>query len=559
MDNELLCAIERIINRTFNETDFDLIQSLDKTKSLVEIIKGLARRKPFLPVIRAAIGETPLAEGVYRLVHGLDGAPVCELGNKKAFSKVKLQYSFCKSSCECKGRYLAETYAAKSDEKKAEITAKHAEVMQNRYGAKSYLSSEHYREKLLNTHGVDNIAKTQVAKEQAKVTNEDRYGGHHSILTRKQVAETNNRRYGGPAPIASSVVRDKIKQTMQKRYGCDHPSHRILSGGAKDILFDSVAFVEFMASRSYTTAAIDLDVSLSTIINYCKKYQLTVDSGSSGYERDIAAFLRGHEISFKQNDRTIIRPRELDFIIESHKLAIEFNGLYFHSEEMVGKNYHREKFLACKNAGYRLISINEDEWVFARKKIEGKLLNILGKSERGPGARKLVVSNIQRTISDSFFDQYHIQGRPGTTVESFGAFCGDELVGAMAFNKQRGTSEIELIRFCSNGLVYPGMFSKMFKAAISKTAWGRVISFADLRYSEGDVYAANDFELVGEHSPDYRYFKQLRTYHKSTFTKKNIARRFDIDMTGKTEREAMNDLGYSRIYDCGKLKYVWIR
>ena len=33
--------------------------------------------------------------------------------------------------------------------------------------------------------------------------------------------------------------------------------------------------------------------------------------------------------------------------------------------------------------------------------------------------------------------------------------------------------------------------------------------------------------------------------------------KFGIDMTGKTEKDAMEELGYSRIWDCGKIKWKW--
>ena len=140
-----------------------------------------------------------------------------------------------------------------------------------------------------------------------------------------------------------------------------------------------------------------------------------------------------------------------------------------------------------------------------------------------------------------------------------GAFYNDAMVGAMAFNNQRNTQKVELIRFCSDGKVRAGMFSRMFKNACDEYNLNRVISYADLRYSQGLVYANNGFDLVDEIPPDYRYIDGRRTWHKSSFTKSRIAKKFGIDMTTMTEKQAMEQLNIPRIYDCGKLKFEWTR
>ena len=57
------------------------------------------------------------------------------------------------------------------------------------------------------------------------------------------------------------------------------------------------------------------------------------------------------------NSREVIHPLELDVYVPSKKLAIEFNGNYWHSEEYLNKNYHRDKTLNCAKNGIRLIHI----------------------------------------------------------------------------------------------------------------------------------------------------------------------------------------------------------
>ena len=64
-----------------------------------------------------------------------------------------------------------------------------------------------------------------------------------------------------------------------------------------------------------------------------------------------------------ENDKTILDGKELDIYIPDKHLAIEFNSDYWHREEQIGKYYHQEKSLACREKGIRLIHIFEYEWI----------------------------------------------------------------------------------------------------------------------------------------------------------------------------------------------------
>lgn len=62
------------------------------------------------------------------------------------------------------------------------------------------------------------------------------------------------------------------------------------------------------------------------------------------------------------NNRRIISPKELDIYLPDLKLAIEFNGTYWHAEERQNNIFiHREKSIDCHNLGIRLIHIFEFE------------------------------------------------------------------------------------------------------------------------------------------------------------------------------------------------------
>ena len=80
---------------------------------------------------------------------------------------------------------------------------------------------------------------------------------------------------------------------------------------------------------------------------------------SSYPERDIRAFIE--ELGFKcETNRQYLVGKELDIVVEEKKIAIEFDGLYWHSEWKGHKTptYHLEK-----NRHLRKIGISIDSCV----------------------------------------------------------------------------------------------------------------------------------------------------------------------------------------------------
>ena len=76
-----------------------------------------------------------------------------------------------------------------------------------------------------------------------------------------------------------------------------------------------------------------------------------------------------------ENDRKVIHPKELDIYLPEKNLAFEFNGDYWHSDEMIVKRgmpitYHDDKFNACADRGIKLVYIWEHDWDNSRVDVE---------------------------------------------------------------------------------------------------------------------------------------------------------------------------------------------
>lgn len=80
-----------------------------------------------------------------------------------------------------------------------------------------------------------------------------------------------------------------------------------------------------------------------------------------------------------RSNRTVIAPQELDIYIPSARLAIEYNGLYWHCANRVpSKSYHYDKWKMCKDKGITLITVWEDDWRDHREYIESIIAYHLG-------------------------------------------------------------------------------------------------------------------------------------------------------------------------------------
>lgn len=266
----------------------------------------------------------------------------------------------------------------------------------------------------------------------------------------------------------------------------------------------------------------------------------------------------------KLNDREILNGMELDILIPEKNLAIEYNGVYSHlyrPEETTmsaikGPKYHLSKTEGCAANGIQLIHIFSDSWKSKTSIWKSYLRNKLGCNSHKIFARKCEIKILNVQTRKDFLNDNHIQGDCKAT-HNFGLYYQGELLGVMTFGKSRYNKNYdhELIRFAlKQGYSIIGGFSKLLNH-FKKTSIGSIISYADLTYSDGGVYAKNGFTLLRKNKPSYYYVMkntELRL-HRSNFTKSKISSNIN---ESRTEEDIMKDNGYSKIFDCGTLTFV---
>jgi len=279
-------------------------------------------------------------------------------------------------------------------------------------------------------------------------------------------------------------------------------------------------------------------------------------------EKEVAEYIRSFGLNVIENDRIIISPLELDIIIPEKKIAIEYCGLYWHSDLSKDKYYHTNKLMACNKMGYRLITLFEDEWINKQEIVKNRLRYILGLETKKIYARKCSIKEIETEQAKEFIDKYHIQGYSHCSIR-LGAFYENELVAVMTFSnasnrggKQISAHSFELNRFCTLQNIV-GIASKFLKYFARNYKYDKIVTFADRRWSEGNLYQIIGFKKCYDVLPSYFYFKEPHwiRHHRFNFRKGVLKKKLQIFNPDKTEYQNMTDNGWMRIWDCGNIKY----
>lgn len=261
-------------------------------------------------------------------------------------------------------------------------------------------------------------------------------------------------------------------------------------------------------------------------------------------------------IEHENNVKSII-PGELDIYVPEKKIAIEINGVYWHSDKfMKNDRYHYEKASACRKQGIKLYQFWDLEITTKWPIVCSMLRSALGRAKR-LYARDLTVGLLQN--AKEWFDANHLQGGllGGITYvlqdENGTVFC------AMSFSKDRfGRHQWEMTRFANKiGYVVVGGASRLFTAFLREHYPKSVVSYADLRHSFGNLYRTLGFSFSHRSRPNYQYVRGLQRLSRYAAQKHRLPRLIENFDPNKSEAQNMKDAGFSKLYDAGNLVFVW--
>jgi hypothetical protein len=192
--------------------------------------------------------------------------------------------------------------------------------------------------------------------------------------------------------------------------------------------------------------------------------------------------------------------------------------------------------------------------------VVSRILQFIGKSKR-IFARKCHIKEIDTKTYSAFCKENHIQDSSAASIK-IGLFenSSNNLVSVMSFSRPRFTNkyDFELLRFCHKaGFTVVGGASKMFSYFLAGHPGAKIVSYADKRWSRGNVYFQLGFKLADETKSSFFYFKDgviISRYQAQKHRLKSLLTEFDND---KTEVENMTSSGYKKVLNPGQYVFVY--
>ena len=439
----------------------------------------------------------------------------------------------------------------------------------DRYGGNTPFASDKVKRKAIETnldrYGTEWGCQSDVVKEKIKNRHLELFGYNNAFQSeevKNRIKNTILDRYGVPFISQSTIIKEKIRDTCLAKYNRPSVAQSLIDDYTWDILNDAYLLDAIQRECGEPVElAKQLHIGVSTLYNYfhLHKLEVVIRKGSSKAERDLAYWVKdllGNNVI--TSDRDVIKPFELDIHVPKYKLAIEYNGLYWHSELSGGKdkNYHLNKTNMCKAAGIQLLHIFSSDNLDLWKSVIRAKLGLCDKIY----ARKCKVAYLDTLEANTFLDHNHLQGNTFSSIR-LGLIYEDNIVAIMTFGKSRFDQnvEYELIRFCNikNHSVIGGA-SKLLSYFIRKHKPSSIVSYANLRWSDGALYNKLGFVYESKVRPGYYYTRDYnKLYSRLKFQKHKLEEKLDVFDQNMSERENMRLNGWDRIWDCGQLKYTW--
>lgn len=261
------------------------------------------------------------------------------------------------------------------------------------------------------------------------------------------------------------------------------------------------------------------------------------------------------------NDRTVLRPLELDVVLPAHRLAVEINGVYWHSDK---PSYHANKTKAARSAGLDLVHLWDYEITNTPELVTSLLRSRMGRNQR-LYARKLDVVSVTADVAKTFFSMYHMHGHRALGPNSVSLALVDNRrvyqmlsVDKPLFDKQ---AALEITRSATRaGYTVVGGFSRLLRRLSTLRPDASLVTYADLRLFTGDSYVEAGFVYDRTTRPNYWYFpansshdsEPISRYAAQKHKLRDLLDGYDPDLS---EHQNMIEHGFVRVYDCGNAIY----
>ena len=393
-----------------------------------------------------------------------------------------------------------------------------------------------YKDTVMRKYGVENISQSEEIKEKKRNTSIKNFGvDNHTKLesSRKRYSELNKKNAKSRMSKASKTREDNILKFEQENncISLIHLNKRDNIGYDKYGRFSEAIHKMGLDYLEYKDNIFVKNEDVPKIHEYRK---ICHEHLTSYFENDILDFVKSiYDGEVLNNIRKIIYPKELDIYIPQKKVAIECDGLYWHSDKMKPNNYHLDKTITCEEKGIRLLHIFEDEWNFKKEICKSIIAESLGIYKNIINSQECVVKEISEILAKEFLENNSIYEFK-IANNYFGLFYNNELIYVVSLkDKQYIVQEcVKLNTFVENGLI------KLIDFIIAKNNDSIFIEI-DRRLQNVEFYKYCGFEKVSESEPNYFYI---------------FGGKREKEISKLAENYRFSEEETRRIYDCGIIK-----
>ena len=475
-----------------------------------------------------------------------------------------------------------------------EVKQKRIDTNLEKYGVENVFQAEEIKEKieetLVDKYGVKRTAHIKGLQDKKKQTNLKKYGASNPMQSegvKEKAKQTNLEKYGVENPLQNKDIQEKQKKTNLEKYETEYSLQneevrkkiQITQKGTIEknesghfntinILREDHFWEKMSSGLSYKELSLEFDLNFNTL-----KDKLSMEEFKARRlehytyptlqsQRELYNNIVELNNSTLFNDRVGIKPYELDIYVEDRKVAIEYNGSFWHSEAFldrdIAKSKHLDKTERCKQKGIRLIHIFEHNYIGREQKYLDFIRSAINTNEHRIFARKCEISEEN---SNQFIKTYHLQESAHNSTKYFNLVYDNEIVGAISLGphheKAANTNSIILNRLCfkANHTVTGG-FSKMMKYIkiwAKKEGYDKIITWSDNALTDGHAYADNGFTLEDEYSPSYFYFDKINDKYVG---KQSMRKHNKLRPDGMTILDWNKQKELYAIWDCGKKKWT---
>jgi hypothetical protein len=371
--------------------------------------------------------------------------PVCEICKIELQKEKKYNKTCSKTcSLLLRTQTTLKKYGVENISQLKEIKEKKSNLSFEKYGKSSIFETEDYKnrmkEQFLETYGVDNVSKsplivnkiketklkkygkennsqTEENKEKVKNTILKKHGVEHffqSDLFKTKTKETNIKKYGSEYASTSIDIKNKKRNNSLKEYGSDHVNqkhYKNMNNFNVEFILNNflnkkkqgLLFAEMLNYFNMAPSTLYRKIRENMELKELMEYNIINSSKKLLGENEIYDFVKSIlddlvkleyikqtkinkiDINVLKNKRNVIstsdKKLELDIYIPELKLAIEYNGLLYHSfgihktsrfnnleQIKLKKDNLQLKTDMCEEKGIKLFHINEDEWLDPIKK-----------------------------------------------------------------------------------------------------------------------------------------------------------------------------------------------